>query len=208
MDPAKLKAALDAIEAGDPAAILAALKDLITSQMGEESAEADPAALADPAATPADPAKDPNAPEPVKASKEFAALQVQLSALQAERDEQDLEARQELVGELVKLGVETPATAWLDASKRLPAKRFSAETVKELRARVTALRAVRPTPAKLEPPTGGGDDGEGNVEVKTKRGNVTLSAREVENCATSGVKLEQYAENKSIRESARKKGTK
>lgn len=43
----------------------------------------------------------------------------------------------------------------------------------------------------------------GGRTVKTSRGKVTLSAREVKACAEAGAKIEEYAENKAIRAAAR-----
>ena len=65
----------------------------------------------------------------------------------------DASSRRELVGELVKLGAEVPATAWEgDAEKRLPVERLRNESVDSMRSRVTALRASRPEQLDHTPP--------------------------------------------------------
>lgn len=56
----------------------------------------------------------------------------------------DSAERRRLVGELVKLGAETPATAWSDTAGSVPVARLSAEPLPDLRSRVKSLAAARP----------------------------------------------------------------
>ncbi len=116
----------------------------------------------------------------------------------------ELSSRFELVGELVKLGVEFPSTAFVgDPADRKLVARLSAEPIPELRARVATLKAAKgalPTPPTRKDPAVG--DGR---TFTTSQGVVTLSASEIKNCEESGAKLEAYAENKAIREAARTK---
>jgi hypothetical protein len=59
-----------------------------------------------------------------------------------------------LVSELIRLGAETPATAWIGKAKdRKPVKRLADEPIVQLRARVASLRAAAPrAPTPLAPP--------------------------------------------------------
>jgi len=81
------------------------------------------------------------------------ALGERAAKIDAEQAALDTRIRRDLVTDLVKLGVETPATAWEgDAKDRKPVTRLSAEPLKDLRARVKIMRSARPaldeTPAK------------------------------------------------------------
>jgi hypothetical protein len=60
--------------------------------------------------------------------------------------------RRELVGKLVKLGVELPATAWSDKSGTVPVKRLQDEPISELRNRVAVLSVAKPMPKDPVPP--------------------------------------------------------
>ncbi len=73
------------------------------------------------------------------------------------RDRQVVDAieateRKALVASLVKLEVETPATAWADATASAPCARLTAEPIAELRARVAAMTASKRPAARLVPP--------------------------------------------------------
>jgi hypothetical protein len=71
-----------------------------------------------------------------------------------------------LIAELVKLGVETPATAWEgDPSERKPVARLSVETLADMRTRVATLKASKGVAPALHP---------ARTDVST--GTVTLSA--------------------------------
>lgn len=74
-------------------------------------------------------------------------------ALKAIEDEQ----RRELVASMVRLGTETPATAWAPGADGLPDGKTPAEPwasmpVEALRARVAALSAAKPAPVEPQPP--------------------------------------------------------
>jgi hypothetical protein len=70
-------------------------------------------------------------------------LETQRTALAAERTALESGERRKLVGELVKLGAETPATAWADDEAKAPVKRLADEPITELRARVAKLSAAK-----------------------------------------------------------------
>jgi hypothetical protein len=162
MDPKIIKDALDALEAGDAPKALEILKALIASAAGAP-AEEPPVpeggdALED---TPDEVPEDPEALRALaravrtvtgrhgagEAEAELLRLRARVDALDAERAALDSSARRELVTELVRIGAEVPATAWQgDPARRIPARRFEAEPVAELRARVEVLRAARPAP--------------------------------------------------------------
>jgi hypothetical protein len=173
MTPEQAKKALALIESGDDAGAMALVKELVSSAVGGESAETPPAdALADTAETPP-PA--PGEEEPAaagalavasravagleKANAQIADLTARLSAIDTERTNRDQGERLTLIGELVKLGVELPATAWQgDPEKRKPAKRLADEPIAELRARVAVLSKAKPLAAPLTPPADDAED--------------------------------------------------
>lgn len=166
MDPKQLMAALDAIEAGDSTKAIELLKAIIASAAsGGEAPEPAPGAEAM-----SEGADTPTPPEDQKLMSRLSAIlgggktthEVEaevlrlsrvVATLEAERAATEQATRADLVAELVKLGVELPATAWADTEKRIPATRFAAEPVAELRARVEAHRAVGPRHVNLEAPT-------------------------------------------------------
>jgi phage I-like protein len=174
MDPKLVQQALDALVAGDEAKALELLKQLIASAAGAEPSAADNGAPPDPAAETGD-----APPPPAQMSEDVSAFvrrltgaataaegEAQLSAaisnvrtLSADREALELNSRRELIADLVKLGAETPATAWDgDASKRQPCKRLSAEPIDAMRERVKALRAANLGRRNPEPPpTGNGE---------------------------------------------------
>lgn len=192
MDPAKIKAALDAIEKGDEAAALALLKELIASAAGGgEAAAAEGEALAEtPEPKPEDDAEKALAALTKRVEARdaaFAALTKRIEAQDAAAAVIELGARRELVADLVKLSVEFPSTAWQQDAKGeptdTPVKRLLSEPIEELRTRVTALKKLRPLPPTPEPPT--------TVEV-TK-----LSKIEQEYCTKNGLTPEQFAVKKA-----------
>ncbi len=116
-------------------------------------------------------------------AKSYNKLQAQVAALDAESAEVELGARRELVADLVKLGVETPATAWAGpADKRMPVKRLMSESIAGLRERVDAMRAVRPMP--LEAPT---------AHVSHK----ALTKAEQAGCKRLGITADEFNERKA-----------
>lgn len=69
------------------------------------------------------------------------AEQAKLSAAHAVLESKE---RRQLVGALVLLGAELPATAWADQAGTEPVKRLADEPIAELRARVATLTAAKP----------------------------------------------------------------
>jgi hypothetical protein len=82
-----------------------------------------------------------------------AAERAELAALRAENAGRQASERRALVVELVELGAETPATAWLDGA---PVARLAAEDLGSLRERVAALRLRKPAAGHTPPPAGAG----------------------------------------------------
>jgi phage I-like protein len=111
--------------------------------------------------------------------------------------------RRRLVGELVKLGAEIPATAWADDSATKPAEPWASMPIAQLRDRVVKLSGAKggTLQRRVQIPSLADEDG-GQV-VKVNGESVQLSAREVEACKESGAKPEDYAANKLIRTRAR-----
>jgi hypothetical protein len=96
--------------------------------------------------------------------------------------------RRELVAELVKLGLETPATAWAPSAAGVPdgitpVKRLQSEPIDDLRARVDVMRAARGQAWAPKPP------------AATAAG--SLSALEIEKCKARGVDPEAYASQRA-----------
>ncbi|MFA5706319.1 MAG: hypothetical protein WDA41_08195, partial [Candidatus Neomarinimicrobiota bacterium] len=87
-------------------------------------------------------------PEDEMATKrELRALRARLDVLEGERAEAESAERRLLVGDLVRLGAETPATAWRgDPAQRAPVARLLCEPIAELRSRVATLRTARSAP--------------------------------------------------------------
>ena len=80
----------------------------------------------------------------------------EIAKLAAERSALEAGERRSLVAELVKLGRETPATAWEDVDEKIPtkpAKLYADMALATLRDRVAKLRAGAPG-TNLTPPTG------------------------------------------------------
>lgn len=197
MDPAKIKAALDAIEKGDEAAALALLKELIAGAAGAggepapegealaETPEPDPAAEEEKAALAA--LKLLTGKSSAGEAVEFlTTLHARVTVLDGERAALELSSRRELIADLVKLGVEVPATAWEgEPEKRTPSKRLAAEPIAELRARVQLLSKAKPRGREpVAPPPG--DDGV-----------IKLSKVEQEYCKKHDLTPEQFAAKKA-----------
>jgi hypothetical protein len=159
MDPALVKKALDALEGGDAAGALELLKSLIASAATGEApkppaddAPAEP--LADDAEPPPDPEKDQMSAQLRQLREERAADRRELDALRAERQEREDKERRALVGELVTLECELPATAWEDPTDDAPkpTKRLRDEPIADLRARVALQRESKPERPERRPP--------------------------------------------------------
>lgn len=191
MDPELIKALLDALTADDPEAIKAAATALLAALAAPGSGTStEPPPEADPLAADAEPP-----PAKLAALKALRTLTgctslgeavETLKAWKIDRDSDTANAaaleetsRVELVGELVKLGYETPATAWADAEKKKPAAHLAALSVVALRARVAAFKGSPKAAPGFKPPTGSGSD-------------VTLSAFDVANAKKAGMTAEQF----------------
>lgn len=180
---ALLKKILDAIAAGDEKAQAALLPEIVAAIAGGGG---DAEGATDPmAASAGTPPADPTKPEdkPVAASalakamgfatdEEAAAEIIKLRKTVATQSEStaavELETRRELVGELVKLGYEFPATAWAgDPKERKPAKRLLDEPISELRSRVTLCKASPRTPIEA-PETGAAGDVQAEIAKLSK----------------------------------------
>lgn len=225
MDPAILKAAIEALKNGDGDAALALLEKLLTGEAAEpaEPAEGDPAsATGEPAETPpAEPAAASTEEPPanaVDAAVSARLMRITGTATPAEADAaltahfasartSALAERRDVVAQLVEAGGETPATAWEGKPEdRKPVARLMSEPLESMRARVAALKASRggtPVRGHNPPPSGGPAPAHGGRVVMTSRGEVQLTASEIKSCEETGAKLEAYAENKAIREAAR-----
>jgi len=169
MDPKIIQEALDALIAGDTTAALDVLKALVTeAATGEAGATGEADAAAAESADPKPPAapgapgeKDPaaamaaalsaalgitaRAPSEILAAVKT--LQTKVDALELSRSADESIERAGLVGELVKLGVELPATAWENADKRVPVVALRVMPIADLRSRVAAFRAAPRTAA-------------------------------------------------------------
>lgn len=214
MDPEKVKAAVEAIKNGDAAAALSILEEMIVSAAGG----GDPAS--DSAPEPLEDAPDPKpedeqvaatalmrltgAPSVGAAILECDRIKARLEKDESDRVSADRVARRDLVAELVKLGVEFPATAWAgDAAQRVPVNRLAEEPLEELRTRVELHRKAPRQSAPAKPPAGGPGPGDGSTTITTPHGVVTLSKGELANCKQYGADVNDYAANKAIHLAAR-----
>lgn len=173
MSPEILKKALDALESGDATAIAEALKAVLAGAGSEESAPESDGTGGSPDVAPMASDVPPTeedktdkaamsallrvtgASGPGEAIERLAKLSATVARLEDESRAVELSQRRELVGELVKLGVEFPATAWEgDPKSRQPVKRLMAESIEDLRARVVALRGLVPAKPGHNPPKG------------------------------------------------------
>jgi hypothetical protein len=159
MDPEKIKAALAALKAGDGDAALALLEEIIAGAPAD-APPADAAALAGNAETPppADAAalaalcQLTGAPNATEAVSRFRTMAEQVNTLAADRASFDLAERRTLIAELVRLGVEFPATAWEgDATAQKPVARLASEDLASLRQRVELHRAKAPNRGHVPP---------------------------------------------------------
>lgn len=211
MDPEQVKAALAAIKEGDADKALELLESMVASAAGaapegDEGGGPDDALAEDPeedpeeerAEDPEDPEEDPEEAKalakqlrrlgfkPGETVREIKRLRAIVDEITAERAKLDMAARREQIAELVKLGAETPATAWQgDPKDRKPAKHLAAMPLDDLRARVQAFRAARPhgvrPPERVE-----GDE----PDVST------LTDRERELCAQRGIDPKDFIRRK------------
>lgn len=220
-----LKKAIEAIKNGDGEGALAVLEAMVVDAAadGETPAEPEVEVAADPAVPPKKPEDEDEEEQKAaavaasmrlssitgKATLSEAVREVELwkaSHLSLESREKKLAAerlalesgeRRELVGQLVKLGVEIPATAWADPMKPgKPCKRLQDEPIVELRNRVKILSAARGD--KALPATRPVANGvpEGGKAVVALGQIVQLSARELRICSEMGTKPEDYAATK------------
>lgn len=168
MNPKLVQQALEVIQSGDGNAALELLKAFLADEVseGDPSAAVDPAVAA--AASPADPMAPGAQSEPAANSAEYTALRKEFNVLKAKADARELEDQRVCIAELVALGVESPATAWLvrdatagqaaiTAADRIPVPRLAAESAGDMRARLVVLR--KNAPARPRPPEGGESPG-------------------------------------------------
>lgn len=184
MDPQLISKAVDALEANDAAAALEILKAILVKAAGGEAAsdpgenaEPDPTATnaADGSATDGEDPKKDQAMAAARLAKSLTGksdvaeamaelgrrsklaleLEEREAKLSADREKLDAGERRRLVGQLVKLGVEIPATAWADEKGTVPCERLAKEPIESLRDRVAKLSApgVIQRSASVEPPT-------------------------------------------------------
>lgn len=131
-------------------------------------------------------------------------LEVERAKLAQERAALESAERRGLVAELVKLGFETPATAWADSGATKPAEPWASMGLDALKSRVGKLRASKgagvAVSQRLDTPRVS-ESGSQSFTIGNQV--VELSARELANCAKAGAKPEDYARNKSIQLAAR-----
>jgi len=208
MDKTLIQSALDALIAGDAEKCAEVLKQIITSEVvGEEAV--DPMDGMPAGAPPADGAdagaglsidksgatlllssllRVTDAADPSEALQIVETWGKAQEEVRAQRAGLELSSRRMLIADLVKLGVETPGTAWEgdDKSSRLPVARLMAEPIDALRARVAILAksVTRSAPALLRPAS---DDAPA----------VTLSEREQSLIKASGISEMEFVERKN-----------
>jgi phage I-like protein len=232
LDPEKVKAILAALKEGDAESAMAICEALLVDAASGEAPAAEPAPEApapEAAAAPA-PAEGEEEDEEDKPAEMAAAARImrlsgktsvaaavdeieawrashlELEAgrakLAAEREALEGAERKAQIAELIKLGAETPATAWADpmAKTLKPCKRLASEPLAELRERVKALSAGRtesknPKPAAKNTRTiAGAELSEDEIQRVTSRAKSNGMAPEVA--------LENYVQIKA-RQSAR-----
>lgn len=177
MDPDTIRAAIEALKNQDADAALQILEDMLASAAGAAPKSESSEGAGDAADAPPEEqlAMNALATEAISLTGRTGAGEalVALRAVFAEREAaaqrareeaaaRDLSSRRELVGELVQLRAETPATAWEDADKRIPSKRLAAMPLDELRGHVAALRAAygkQVSGGAVQPPARAEDSG-------------------------------------------------
>ena len=192
MDPEQVKAAFAALENKDYEAASEILKALIIAAASGNAPPAGGAPALDPLAANAEPEPTPEeqaletALTVLTSATGPAERVVFLNSLIAERTKHaeqiaalELISRLELVGELVKLSVEVPSTAFMgDPKDRKLFPRLANEPLADLRARVGVLKATKGG-AQHTPPARGG-------EV------LTLSAVDAAAAKKAGMTAEQF----------------
>lgn len=131
-------------------------------------------------------------------------LEAERAKLAQERAALEAAERRALVGELVRLGFETPATAWSDASATKPAEPWASMGLDALKSRVGKLRASKGAGVAVSQRIDTPRVSESGSQTFNINGQVVeLSARELANCSKVGAKPEDYARNKAIQLAAR-----
>ena len=175
MSPAQAKKAIAAVKEQSGDAALALVEELLTSALGAgDMGDAPAEPLADAPAEPTDEEKDaaamamaarriaklaglPEASSPADVEAEVKRLRSEVDAMLADRAKADADERGRLVGELVRLRAEVPATAWEDADRGIAAKRLRDEPLDDLRRRVAILRKACPVAVLDAPDSADGD---------------------------------------------------
>lgn len=131
-------------------------------------------------------------------------LEAERAKLAQERAALEAAERRALVVELVKLGFETPATAWSDSNATKPAEPWASMGLDALKARVGKLRASKGAGVAVSQRIDTPRVSESGSQTFNINGQVVeLSARELANCSKVGAKPEDYARNKAIQLAAR-----
>jgi hypothetical protein len=172
VDPEKVKAALDAIEAGDVEACKEILKEMVAAAAAAGAKPSGEAPPADAAAANADTAPPSDEESPETAALAHVALEltgladpgaaivamreVFASAKKAKESAEaaELAEQRALITDLIVCGVEFPSTAWEGKPEdRKPVKRLADEPLESLRARVGQVKAARgQSPNRVKPP--------------------------------------------------------
>lgn len=129
-------------------------------------------------------------------------LELETSRAKLAQERHDLESseRRRLVGDMVKLGHETPATAWADEKGTEPAEPWASMDMAKLRDRVAKLSAGKTKAKTGTTPTGKDSPDDAGGQSFTVRGEVvTLSKSELEACTAANAKPEVFAANKLTR---------
>ena len=95
----------------------------------------------------------------------LAAQAAELATLKAEKKARDDAERVQLVASLVKLGRETPATAWVNSDGKTPRGSLATMPLAELHERVTAFGGAPVTLTAPRPPAAGAITTPGGVEI-------------------------------------------
>jgi hypothetical protein len=128
----------------------------------------------------------------------YKGMQDQVATLSNTQAAIALNSRRALIVELIKLGIETPALAWLgktdeERAKRNPCARLMAEPLDEMSARIATLKKLRPA-APLPPEGGGPADDDGNsIAARVAK----LTRHQLEQIKKKGMTPEQFVEESS-----------
>lgn len=126
-------------------------------------------------------------------------LEQKRAALAKDRETLEAGERRRLTGDLVKLGFETPATAWSDEAGTKPAEPWASMPIEQLRSRVAKLSKSKGVATTSTKPAPAASRADGETAVVVEGKTVMLSASEVAACNSANAKLEDYAANKLIR---------